>query len=181
MCEWLVAVWCECLPAISNVILILSITAKTVLEIVVVISLPLGIQSCLVRGDAQHVHNQQLKCRKNACFLMQCGITHFTSLYLSNSLRPLDYSSHVSCSANPSSWVVTINKSTIICVKFEEDLSFLRQRDENQSKIRASVFILKVDQLKEEIYEYQKGEKQGFPLSTPVETEELSMLQLQVL
>lgn len=112
---------------------------------------------------------------------MQCGITHFTSLYLSNSLRPLDYSSHVSCSANPSSWVVTINKSTIICVKFEEDLSFLRQRDENQSKIRASVFILKVDQLKEEICEYQKGEKQGFPLSTPVETEELSMLQLQVL
>jgi len=39
---------------------------------------------------------------------------------------------------------------------------------------------LKVEQLKEEISEYQKGEKQGFPLTKPARTEEVAACSLQV-
>ncbi|XP_068514380.1 coiled-coil domain-containing protein 30 [Anas acuta] len=62
--------------------------------------------------------------------------------------------------------------------RLDKEILALRTRVQ-MLDLERKAFLDLVDQLKEEICEYQKGEKQGFPLSTPVETEELSMLQLQ--
>uniref|UniRef100_A0A8C3BPR1 Coiled-coil domain containing 30 n=1 Tax=Cairina moschata TaxID=8855 RepID=A0A8C3BPR1_CAIMO len=62
--------------------------------------------------------------------------------------------------------------------RLDKEILALRARVQ-MLDLERKAFLDLVDQLKEEICEYQKGEKQGFPLSTPVEIEELSMLQLQ--
>ncbi|KAM9175975.1 coiled-coil domain-containing protein 30 isoform 2-T2 [Mergus octosetaceus] len=62
--------------------------------------------------------------------------------------------------------------------RLDKEILALRTRVQ-MLDLERKAFLDLVDQLKEEICEYQKGEKQGFPLSTAVETEELSMLQLQ--
>uniref|UniRef100_A0A8B9EWM8 Uncharacterized protein n=1 Tax=Anser cygnoides TaxID=8845 RepID=A0A8B9EWM8_ANSCY len=62
--------------------------------------------------------------------------------------------------------------------RLDKEILALRARVQTLD-LERKAFLDLVEQLKEEICEYQKGEKQGFSLSTPVETEELSMLQLQ--
>ena len=70
-------------------------------------------------------------------------------------------------------WVILINLRRIYS-EFEGNLNSLRQQDEPSPKIQANVFLLKDEQLKEEISEYQKSEKQELPLPAPDETEEVA-------
>uniref|UniRef100_A0A8B9BNP7 Coiled-coil domain containing 30 n=1 Tax=Anser brachyrhynchus TaxID=132585 RepID=A0A8B9BNP7_9AVES len=59
--------------------------------------------------------------------------------------------------------------------RLDKEILALRARVQTLD-LERKAFLDLVEQLKEEICEYQKGEKQGFSLSTPVETEELSIL-----